>query len=237
MSNVRHRMDIELARIVLEDIEYLSHEWNQDIDDASLRRSSPILRSLLIEGQLGIVAHACGRNLRIMAPAINRVLTENELKQFVYWQAGGAKHKGMEIEAASMVNRALSEQEIKANYERDKIVIGKSYPVKLGAFLRQPSFVVEGVLINREEVIKYVSNKLGGAHYDESRSTTAKPEPTLEDKYVLLDKLRTGTYVAEKNAIYYELLSIGQRLVNSRDIQHLRKQLQTATNRPRIIYA
>jgi len=65
----------------------------------------------------------------------------------------------------SMVNRALSEKEIKANYERDKKVIGKSHPVKLGIFLRQPSFVVDGVLIYRDEVIKYVSNKLGGAHY------------------------------------------------------------------------
>lgn len=230
-------MDIELAQIVAEDIDYLSREWNQDIDDPSLRRASPILRSLLVEGQLAKVAHACGRNLRIMTPAINRVLTETELKQSVYWQAGGAKYKGMEIQATSIVNRALSAQEIKAKYERDKKLIGKSYPVKLGTFLRQPSFVVEGILINREEVIKYVANKLGGAHYDESRSTTTKHAPTLEDKYALLDKLRAGTYVAEKNAIYYELLSIGQRVVNSRDIQHLRKQLQTAINRPGVIYA
>jgi hypothetical protein len=230
-------MDLELARIVAEDIDFLTREWKQDIDDASLRRASPILRSLLVEGKLGKVAHDCGRSLQIMAPAINKVLTEAELKEKVYFQAGGAKYRGLEVQTMSMVNRALSEKEIKANYECDKKVIGKSYPVKLGAFLRQPSFVVDGVLIHREEVIKYVSNKLGGAHYDNTRKTGAKGEAALEGKYALLDKIRSGTSVADKNAIYYELLSIGQRVVNSRDVRHLQKQLQTLISRPGIIYA
>ncbi|MCK2127561.1 hypothetical protein MX652_12770 [Thauera aromatica] len=230
-------MNLELTHVVSEDLDFLFREWNQDIDDASLRRTSPVLRSLLIEGLLGKVAQDCKRDLRIMAPAINKVLTESELKQCAYFQAGGAKFKGMEIQATSIVHRVLTDQERKANYERDRKVIGKSYPVKLGAFLRQPSFVVEGVLINREEVVKYVSNKLGGAHYDESRKTSAGTGVTLDDKYALLDKVRTEISVADKNAIYYELLSIGQRIVNSRDVQHLRKHLQTLINRPAVIYA
>lgn len=218
-------MDMELARIVVEDIDFLTREWSQDIDDASLRRASPILRSLLVEGHLGKIAHDCGRSLKILAPAINKVLGEAELQEKIYFQAGGAKYKGMEIQAMSLVNRAQSPQEIKANHERDKMVIGKSYPVKLKMYLRQPSFVVDGVLIYRDEVIKYVSNKLGGAHYDESRNTTSKGGVALEDKYTLLDKVRAGTIVADKNAVYYELLSIGQRVVNSRDVRHLQKQL------------
>lgn len=227
---------MELARVVAEDLDFLSREWNQDIDDASLRRASPILRSLLIEGKLGKIAHDCEKSLRIMAPAINRVITETELKEKVYFQAGGAKYKGMEVQAISIVNRALSENEIKANYERDKKAIGKSYPVKLGVFLRQPSFVVDGILIYREEVIKYVSNKLGGAHYDDARETDAKGEAALNRKYLLLDKVRSGTNIADKNAIYYELLSIGQRVVNSRDVRHLQKQLQTLIGLPRVIH-
>lgn len=230
-------MDLDLARIVWEDLDFLFREWNQDIDDASLRRASPVLRSLLIEGQLGKVAHACGRDLRIMAPAINKFLSEAGLKQNAYFQAGGARYKGIEVQAVSMVQRALSEREIKTNYERDRKVIGKSYPVKLGAFLRQPSFVVDGVIIYRDEVIKYISNKLGGAHYDESRKTTATGRVTLEDKYALLDKVRSGTHVADKNAIYYELLSIGQRVVSSRDIHRLRKYLKYSISLPAVIYA
>jgi hypothetical protein len=231
-------MDIELARLVSEDLEFLFNEWNQDIDDASLRRSSPVLRSLLVEGQLGNISHQAGKEIRILAPAICRLITEAELKHKNYYQAGGAKYKGMQVQSTSMVNRALSPEEIKADYERTKDVMGKSYPVKLSVFLKQTSFVVDGVLINREEVIKYVANKLGGAHYDSARlNSTPKGGPSLEDKYALLDKARVEIQVAGKNAIYYELLSIGQRIVNSRDVRHLKRHLQQIINRPGVIHA
>jgi len=109
--------------------------------------------------------------------------------------------------------------------------MGKNYPVKLAISLRQPSFVIEGILINREEVIKYVSNKLGGAHYDSSRKPRASSRGvSLEEKYALLDSARNSTMLADKNAIYYELLSIGQRLVNSKDVQQVRKALRGVLN-------
>lgn len=181
----------------------------------------------MVEGLLGKIAHQVGKEIRILAPEICRLITEAELKQKKYYQAGGAKYKGTQVQSTSMVDRALSPEEISAYYERTKNVIGKSYPVNLSVFLKQTSFVVDGVLINREEVIKYVANKLGGAHYDSSRTnSTQKSGPSLEDKYALLDKTRREIKVADKNAIYYELLSIGQRIVNSRDVQHLKKHLQ-----------
>jgi len=34
------KMDIELVRVVQEDLDLLTKEWNQDIDDASLRQAS-----------------------------------------------------------------------------------------------------------------------------------------------------------------------------------------------------
>ncbi len=229
-------MDLELTRLVAEDLDYLFKEWNQDIDDASLRRSSPVLRALLVEGLLGRAAHQVGREIRVMAPAIGRIVKEAELRECAFFQAGGAKYKGMIVQSMSMVLRAKTPAEIKASYERQKEIIGKSYPVKLGVFLKQTSFVVKGVLINREEVIKYVANKLGGAHYDASRATSKEDgEVSLEQKYALLDEVRAGTVMADKNAVYYELLSIGQRLVNSRDIRTLRKHLNQVASVPTVI--
>lgn len=87
-----------------------------------------------------------------MAPAISRVVTEAELRECIFFQTGGAKYKGMIVQSMLVSTRAKTPAEIKASYERDKVVIGKSYPVKLGVFLKQTSFVVRGVLINREEV-------------------------------------------------------------------------------------
>ncbi len=229
-------MDFELARLVAEDLDYLFKEWNQDIDDASLRRSSPVLRSLLVEGLLACAAHQANREVRVMAPAIARVVTKEELRECTFFQAGGANFKGMMVQSMSIVPRAQSPAEIKASFERSKNVIGKSYPVKLNAFLKQTSFVVKNILINREEVIKYVANKLGGAHYDSSRPPSKVPgEASLDQKYALLDEVRRGMFVADKNAVYYELLSIGQRISNSRDIRGLRKHLEHVLSVPPVI--
>ncbi len=231
-------MDIDRALIVAEDLDFLFNDWNQDIDDASLRRSSPVLRSLLVDGLLSKAAHDARKELRIMTPAICRVTTDAELRECVFYQAGGARYKGMMVQDASIVARAKSAAEIKASYERTKEVMGKNYPVKLGVYLRQTSLVVNGVLINREEVIKYVANKLGGAHYDSSRADSVHENGiSLEHKYALLDAVRNDIAVADKNAIYYELLSIGQRVVNSRDVRQLRKHLAHVLSLPPVIRA
>lgn len=222
-------MDQELLQIVLEDLEYLSSHWDQDIDDASLRRTSPVLRTLLIDGKLLAAAKEVGLDIRVLTPAITKAHTETEMKSMKFYQAGGAKYQGNIVQSFSIINRALSPEERKDRYEIEKKLIGKNYPVKLSEFLRQASFVVEGIIINREEVIKYVANKLGGAHYDSNRRSSPPGAPiSLEDKYMLLDSIRNSTMVADKNAIYYELLSIGQRLVNNHDIQLLQKKLRQA---------
>jgi hypothetical protein len=90
-------LDKELVRIVSEDLDYLTQEWNQDIDDASLRRASPVLRSLLVEGKLLTVARQVGKDVRVLTPAIYQVLADDKLRLRKYWQSGGAKYKGMVV--------------------------------------------------------------------------------------------------------------------------------------------
>ncbi len=143
-------LDKELLRIVLEDLDYLTQEWNQDIDDASLRRASPVLRSLLVEGNLLAVTRQIGKEVRVLTPAIYQVLTDDQLRLRKYWQSGGAKYKGVVVQAMGVRNRALSPDEIKADYEQTKGVMGKNYPVKLAFFLHQPSFVIEGTFVNSQ---------------------------------------------------------------------------------------
>jgi len=229
-------MNIELARVVGEDLEYLYKEWNQDIDEASLRRASPVLRSLLVENKLHTVASDLGMDIRILAPDIHRFVEIEELKTYKYWQAGGARYNGIEIRSTFMVDRVMTDFEIaKMAFFAGKS--SKDYPVKAQVFLRQPSFFVEGIAINREEVIKYVVNKLGGGHYDASRNPSLGSDLRLDDKYMLLDKVRAGQLMTGgKDAIYHELLSIGQRLVNSRDVRSLRKRLRGCISSPSIIY-
>lgn len=230
-------MNLELARVVGEDLDYLFKEWNQDIGEASMRRSSPVLRSLLIENKLQVIANDLGVDLKILAPDSHRGLTLEELKTYNYWQAGGASYNGIQISSVMMaVGRNLTRAEM-AEMANAAGRARKNHAVKVKVFLRQPSFVVEGVIINREEVIKYVVHKLGGGHFDEMRRPGSGLDVSLDDKYILLDKVRAGKIMAGgKDAIYHELLSIGQRLINSRDIRNIRKRLQGYISCPAIIY-
>jgi len=215
-------MKRELLKVVLEDLKYLSTEWNQDIDDASLRRASTVLRRLLVDQELLQAARMLGKDISVMAPLICREESFENLDEIVFYQAGGANFRGMEIQTLTIVRGVLSNEEIKQRWERERNLVGKSYPVKLSKFLKQTSFIVFGIKINREEVIKYITNKLGGAHYNSSRKTSNDGSTVmLEDKYVLMDRVGRELRVADKNAIYYELLSIGQRVVNSPDVKAL----------------
>jgi hypothetical protein len=84
-------------------------------------------------------------------------------------------------------------------------------------FVNSPCVVVEGTTISRIELVKYVVNKLGGAHYDSKRE---------KDYQRLLDYAGQHYALAGKNSVYFELLSIGQRLVKSPDIVKLRDKLR-----------
>lgn len=137
----------------------------------------------------------------------------------VAYQAGGGRHSGLQVEAVSQYNRVLTGDEIKKLYNKGKK--RKQKRVDIGVFLNNTSILIQGTSINHAELIKYVCNKLGGAHYDSHR----KDSP-LEEKYKLLDKYRNEHQIAWKDAVYFELLSIGQKLVNSRDIQKLQKNMK-----------
>lgn len=223
MSNI----DLELLETVNEDLTWLSTKWNQDIDDVSLRIASPILRRLLIENVLQRAARMLKKQIQIMAPLVCRPETFRNLRDIEFYTCGGAKHKGVIVRPLLRwsSNKPLSQQEVTKFHEAMKDRVGKS-PVKISVFLKQPSLVIKGVVVNRKEVIKYVANKLGGVHYDNQR----KIDP-LERKYALMDTVRDKLKVAGKNAIYYEFLSIGQMVISSRDVQKLRKELKRSCRR------
>ena len=98
-------MDLEFLKVVVEGLEYLSTQWNQDIDDVSLRIASPILRSLLVEGQLSKAANIMRAKIRVMAPLI---CGRQKFENITFYQCGGAKYKGIIIQSLSLMNRSRS---------------------------------------------------------------------------------------------------------------------------------
>ena len=87
--------------------------------------------------------------------------------------------------------------------------------VKLSQFTAAPCLIDGGVPVSRRTLIKYVANKIGGAHLDSKRDDTEGP------LFRILDRLRAERVQADKPVIYFELLAIGQALAASPDMLKL----------------
>ena len=101
--------------------------------------------------------------------------------------------------------------------------------VSLDQFLSQTSFIVHGVKISRRTAIKYVANKLGGAHYDEKKKNSFKPIGYQKKKKrsSLYLTLYNPMQVMDRNPIYYEMIGIGQKVVHSKNTDKLIRSIKS----------
>lgn len=210
-----------ILKTVTEDLVFLREKWDQEIDDASLRRSSNVLRILLVEDAYGKAWRLAGleKQPRIYAPDLEEALEGLPRERIRFAQAGGAVYKGVRIASALMTDFAMSDSQIK---ERAKKRAGP--PKKafwLSEFADSPCLIINSVEVKRRELVQYVANKLGGAHLDLRRDPTKE----LDRKFMALDSL-PGIVIAGKASVYYELLSIGQALARSSDTEKFLKRIR-----------
>jgi len=216
--------EIRLVSIVKEDLEFLRNEWDQSVLDASLRRSSNVLRNLLVEGQFGKAWRALGRakEPRVTAPDLDVLVDTLDLATVSFASAGGAKSEGMRARASLFLNVAQTLDQIRAG--RQGGPFGSDRVFGLSQFLRSTCLVHDGVRITRRELIQYVANKCGGVHIDFSRD----PSKELERKFLKLDSIRDHGEVAGRSAIYYELLSVGQAVAEAEDTRQFLEDVAAA---------
>ncbi len=89
----------------------------------------------------------------------------------------------------------------------------------LDEYMASTCIVVDGTAVSRRHVVKFVANRLGGAHFDPRGKKSRKREEEEEER--LFDLMDRAVHVVRLPLVYYELLSIGQSLVNSEDIKRL----------------
>jgi hypothetical protein len=212
----------ELIALTLEDLRHIAKQSVPDCDDHQLRRVSVQLRNLLIEDCLirsWKLLQLEPKSPNIIAP---RLRTE-ELQSTDFAVAGGGNIAGMMVGNARItVGRASSPEERKARYEKTKGDMEFSF--SLSDYMQSCALFVQGQKISRRQLVQYVANKKGGAHLDNSRKKD-------EQAYRALDAaIESGFWFGAgqtqpshpgKNAVYLELLSIGQNLTTSPDIKRL----------------
>lgn len=210
------------VKVVAADLRYLKKRWGGSVDTDELRRNSVVLRRLLIEDGYGRAWRALGFPGQPQIAATDLVAHRGKLNpdQIIFAEAGGAKRGTMQVQGITMVNYAMSPEEIAERFKQGP----QSKVYTLPEFLSSECFSLQGKAINRRQVIKYVANKLGGAHFDTKR------DPNQKDAEIIafLDEILASARTSDMEAVYYELLSIGQAVARSKDTQKfLLKSLRT----------
>ena len=209
--------EVYLIRTVINSLRYLRGEWHQNVELETVIRNSNVLRLLLVDGNLERAWRLCGYTfpIRVRAITLSDILNTYERSRILTAFAGGALHHGARWALGIvLISDTDAKKQPQSSQKPPKLI-----ELSLQDYVQTPCMIIRELDINRLELIKYVANKLGGTHIDFTRKSN-KP---LEQKFLYLDSLHNYEQV-DKNIIPYELLSIGQELVNSRHIQRLMKR-------------
>ena len=68
MINPQISIDRKFLKTVFEDLVFLEKEWGGDISDDAIRRNSPTLRYLLVDGKLKEAGAMLNQRIRILTP-------------------------------------------------------------------------------------------------------------------------------------------------------------------------
>lgn len=213
-------MSSALVSSVVSDLRYIDRDWNGRVDDDSLRRGSTVLRRLIVDADLGKAWRATGHQGEPMidASSLDPVLATIPIGRIQFASVGGAISNGIEIRGAFFANVPMSEEDLRRLPDNGP----PSESLSLSRFVDAPAVVVLGERVSRRTLIHYVSNKLGGAHFDSSR--TDRRDGHL---FRLLDWVAPEVRLADRPIIYYELLSIGQAVAGAADVRALLQAIRT----------
>jgi hypothetical protein len=205
---------VKLLKVVAEDIEYLRSDWLSEITNPALRQGSTTLRRLLVDGDLQTAWKKARLPGEPQMPAfvIPDVEAVYKKERIVFASAGGAIYRGAQVAGMCMVDYEASNEELK----RQQALGIPRQVLGLRRFTEGPCIRLRRGHINRRQLVKYVANKLGGAHYDERRGSHHE-----ESLYRELDALSERIQCLGKPVLYFELLSIGQALANAPDLHRL----------------
>ena len=134
----------------------------------------------------------------------------------------------MKVEAAFEYAGVMTDEDHRQLYERAMTPDGQSRLIRtmsLMHFLEATCIIVNGRSVDRRSLIQFLNNRYGGTHWDTSRE---HDRPAVAAQFSALDDLMgdgddaPAPYtIADKHAVWFEFLSIGQAIVSSPDICEL----------------
>lgn len=209
----------DLRSSVTGDLRSLTEADLEAGNEVVLRDASARLRRLLVDGSGTLMRYRRALGLR-GEPRIEWFAISGPADGLAFAQSAGAKRGGATVAGLQVWNRALSEEEIKAQYEAGKSAMladstrpMSTHRARLSDWLSSKCMIVSGVSVTRRDLIQFVANKLGGVHLDTKRDVKKQPG------YVALDTARSTIRTLDLDVVYAELASVTQDFVGSPDVR------------------
>lgn len=188
-----------LIKVVHEDVTYLAAHWPKgEVRDDEIRRSSTVLRRLLTYRDLiQVWVTVVGQKDYLVTGDYIEIRDTTRLNEVDYATASPANQGGgMRVFAALVFNKIQNGPEPIAITRQE---------VSLKRYLNQTACVISGVPLGRDELVQFVANKLGGAHFDDGRQKPREQSIAAMEQYS----------VGNRPALIHEMLSIAQALASS----------------------
>ena len=221
-------MPSDLVRIVVWKLERLQEVLTPPppVGEEVVRDASNILRFLLVHGNLSRAWREAGfpGEPQVRARSLARFRKQHAGRWIAFASAGDATYEPPADQKPGGPPTGFRELSVvygsplAPGEPSDR---GDVEPVSLSQFLSDPALIANDVSVSRTALINYVANKLGGTHYDETRSE--EKDGKQYPMFIALDGVRQAT--AKMKTVHYELLAVGQTLIASDDVQTF---LQTA---------
>lgn len=237
---------------VAEDIEWFAKHWcrlHEAPTDTEIRHGIAALRRLLLEDALGSAWRHVGftKQPTIRAPDLDALLDHKGIaaQHVVSLIVGGATVNGLQhaligvrridhpktgVPADAESGFAVEVFNISRDARSPSTDVGMSdltdQEQTLSTFLKKPGAVRTGALITRRQIITYFASQVGGVHIDgigqRRRRSNAAPDPA----HVLLQDLQNKVQVDVMEGLYFAVLSMGQAIGRSDDLQKLARAIR-----------
>lgn len=198
-----------LINVVYEDLRYLLKSWPKgEIADDEIRRSSTVLRRLFTYRDLiNVWVKIVGKKDFLVPSSYIQLNGTDRLKEVDFATSSPAQNAGMKVFQAMVFNKIQN--------EKPPFSI-KTEEASLKRYLNQPACIISGMPITRDEIVQFVANKLGGAHYDDGRQKPRDQAIDAMSQYI----------IGNRPALIHEMLSCGQVLAASTSTNELLNALE-----------
>lgn len=205
----------DLREVVAADIAHLATTWHGAMDPHALRREAVLLRRLLVDNG-GDLARLWRMEGRAGQPHIQGGW---DLRDLPHWRGlalGTADQvllsPGVQMGGIMLWREDAMDDEIRVALEQppgDGIA-------PLRQYVEGVCIVVQEKPIRRLDLITYVTNNRGGAHFDRKGKAG---DPRRRAAHDLLDRMRRENFaIDQQEAAFGQLISIARNVVRSPDV-------------------